>query len=345
MEKVYLNPEHPGSLGGVNAFYHAAESKIPKDKIQKWLKGVDAYTLHKPIRKRFQTNRVLVYSIDAQWQGDLVDVSALQKYNQGFRYILTCIDILSKYAWAVPLKTKRGVDIVQGFQKIFLERKPKSLQTDQGTEFKNATFQKFLRENGVRFFTTFNTTKASVVERFNRTLKGKMWRYFTHNHTYHYLDVLDQLMQSYNNTFHSSIKKAPIEVTKENEREVWFTLYGDIKKATPCLFQTGDTVRVSKHKLTFEKGYETNWSDEIFIVTECVRRNPSVYRIKDLLDEPIQGTFYPQELQKVDTKETFVIEKILKKRKRKGRLEYYIKYRGYPAKFNQWISASNLFAL
>ena len=347
MKEIYPIPNHAASFGGVNALYHAADRKISKKDIQNWLSGIDSYTLHKPARRRFPTNRVIVGSIDQQWQTDLADLSSLQKYNQGYRYLLTCIDILSKYAWAVPLKSKCGGEIVTAFQSIFKTRKPKTLQTDSGTEFKNMIFQKFLKQEGVRFFTTFNNTKASVVERFNRTLKTKMWKYFTHNHTYNYIDVLDQLLHSYNHTYHSSIKRAPADVTSENQRDVWFTLYGKManKKKKPCMFNVGDTVRVSKHKLTFEKGYETNWTEELFIVTECIPRDPPVYRIKDLLNEPIQGTFYAQELQRVQPKNEYAIEKILRKRKRKGKLEYEVKYKGYPSKFNQWIPVSRLIEL
>jgi hypothetical protein len=158
--------------------------------------------------------------------------------------------------------------------------------------------------------------------------------------------VLDKMLQSYNHTYHSSIKRTPAEVNIDNESDVWFTLYGDTKPAPPkYTFQIGDVVRVSKHKLMFEKGYETNWSEELFVVTECVPRNPPVYRIKDLLEEDIQGTFYAQELQKVSAKEEFTVENFLKKRHRKGRIEYFVKYRGYPVKFNQWIPSSNVFAL
>ena len=167
------------------------------------------------------------------------------------------------------------------------------MQTDRGSEFKHFKFQNFLKQQGVRFFTTFNNTKASVVERFNQTLKTKRWKYFFQNHTYCYLNVLDQLLESYNKTYHSSIKRAPIEVPPENERDVWSILYGNMKnvKRKPFTFKVGDTVQ-SKQKLIFEKGYETNWTEELFVVTECVPRIPPVYRIKDLLDEPSQGTFY-----------------------------------------------------
>lgn len=347
MQKTYQDPGHVGSFGGVNALYRAVHGKVSKKDLKKWLQGVDAYTLHKPVRKKFPTNRVIVRSIDQQWQSDLVDLTSLREHNQGYRYLLTCIDILSKYAWAIPLKKKNGEDIVKAFQTIFLQRKPKILQTDQGTEFKNAKFQKFLKRNGVGFFSTYNSTKASVVERFNRTLKTKMWKYFTAHHTYRYLDVLDELLKSYNHTYHSSIRRAPADVNADNEHDVWFTLYRNLKnsKRKCSIFKPGDTVRVSKQKLTFEKGYETNWSDELFLITECVQRDPPVYRIKDLLGEPIQGTFYTQELQQVQPKKEFLVEKVLKKRSRKGRIQYFVKYKGYPEKFNQWIFSSDLFSL
>ena len=113
MKEIYEDPSHAASFGGVNALYRVAKGRISKKKIQKWLSGIDSYTLHKPVRRKFPTNRVLVYSIDHQCQTDLVDLGSLQKFNQSYRYLLTCIDILSKYAWAIPLKTKRGGEIVK----------------------------------------------------------------------------------------------------------------------------------------------------------------------------------------------------------------------------------------
>ncbi|XP_035225456.1 uncharacterized protein LOC118197988 [Stegodyphus dumicola] len=280
MNLSYQDPAHVASFGGVEALHRAAGGKVSRKEIQTWLEGIDAYTLHKPIRRKFPTNRVIVYSIDQQWQADLVDVSHLRDHNDGYRYILTCIDILSKYAWAIPLKQKRGEDIVKAFQKIMSQH------------------------------------------------------------------VLDKLIESYNATFHSSIKRAPIEVNSENESDVWFTLYEDHpSNVSKCIFAVGDVVRVSKLKLTFEKGYETNWTEELFVVTECVKRHPAMYRIKDLLGDSVKGTFYAQELQKVRLKDQYRIEKILKKRMRKKQTEYFVKYRGYPDKFNQWIPASNLLSI
>ncbi|GBO22376.1 Putative uncharacterized transposon-derived protein F54H12.3 [Araneus ventricosus] len=347
MNEAYQDPKHVASFGGVDSLYRAGEGQVSKKAIQKWLQGVNAYTLHKPVRKKFQTNRVIVYAIDQQWQADLVDLISIKKFNKGFRYLLTCRDILSKHAWVVPLKRKRGVDIINAFKVIFKERHPQYLQTDQGTEFKNEKFQQFLKANKVKFFTTFNATKASVIERFNRTLKTKMFKYFTFKNTHNYIDVLDQLVYSYNHTYHSSIKRAPVEVNSENEQDVWLTLYGNMENVErkPCAFKEGDTVRISKAKLTFEKGYETNWTEELFTVSECVKRNPLVYRVKDLLGEDIQGTFYAQELQKVEKNSHFPIEKILRKRIKNNSSEYFVKFKGYPKKFNSWVASSDMISI
>ena len=144
----------------------------------------------------------------------MVDPQNLSRYNKGYKYLLTCIDIFSKYAFVLPLKTKQGQELVQAFQKILSTgRKPTKLQTDQGTEFLNRVFQKFLRDNNIDFFTVNSGLKASVVERFNRTFKNKMYKYFTAKNTLTYINVL-QLVSSYNNTYHRSIKLKPSQVTK-----------------------------------------------------------------------------------------------------------------------------------
>ena len=112
---------------------------------------------------------MIVPGIDAQFQADLVDVQNLSRYNKGYKYLLMCTDIFSKYAWVVPLKTKQGQELVKAFQTILSSgRKPNKLQTDQGTEFLNRVFQKSLRENNIDFFTVNSGLKASVVERFNK---------------------------------------------------------------------------------------------------------------------------------------------------------------------------------
>ena len=175
LRAIYFNPENSGAYGGVNALVRQVIGVLSKKQVTNWLSGQDTYKLHKPIRRKFNRRRVLVGKVDQQWQADLVDLQNIYKNNDGYKYLLTCIDVLSKYAWVVPLKNKAGKSIIDALETIFAERKPGKLQTDKGTEFINRPFQKYLNELNVRHFTTENDDiKACLVERFNRTLKTKM---------------------------------------------------------------------------------------------------------------------------------------------------------------------------
>ena len=140
------------------------------------------------------------------------------------------------------------------------------------------------------------------MERFNRTLKQRMYRYFTWKGTLRYIDVLPELLESYNQSYHRSIQRAPSSVTKNNEKDVWLTLYGNQPPKKGYAFKVGDEVRISKSKGLFEKGYLPNWSEEIFTIAKRLPRNPPVYRLKDYSNDNIEGTFYEDELQPVQTK-------------------------------------------
>ena len=209
------------------------------------------------------------------------------------------------------------------------------MQSDGGSEFTNKIVQNLFKQKKIHFFITHNATKASVVERFNRTLKTKMWKYFTEMNTKRYIDVIDKLMQSYNRTWHRSIKMEPAAVTTDNQSQVWQTLYGNSTRFSPkCSFKIGDTVRISREKFRFEKGYEQNWTREIFTICKIINRSPVVYKLKDLGGDVIDDTFYKEELQKITDSGYYPVEKVLKTRKKKGKLEYFVKFQGYPEKFN-----------
>ena len=216
------------------------------------------------------------------------------KQNSGFKYLLTVIDVYSKYAWIIPLKTKSSSSIIEAFTELFKDRKPKKLWTDSGKEFLNKEFKQFLNKNNVEIYQTFNEGKAVVVERFNRTIKEKMWRYFTEHNTKKYLDILPKLLNEYNNSYHSTIKMTPTQGSKPNNKIIYIH---EINSDKPK-FKIGDRVRIYKYKKHFEKGYETNWTKEIFVIDKILKTNPITYQIKDLNNEPIIGSFYFKELQK-----------------------------------------------
>lgn len=337
MESIYYNTK-TGYTGADNL---KKQTKSSKFQVKKWLEKQQTYTLHKPCRKVFPRNKVLVSTIDEQWQMDLADLSAINEYNEGYKYLLNCIDIFSKYAWSIPVKTKSGESITNAFQSLLesTPRRPQKIQTDAGKEFLNKKFQDLLRHNDISFFTTNSEMKASVVERFNRTLKERMWRYFTHKNTYKYIDILQDLMSAYNNSKHRTIGMKPIEVNESNASQILKRAYQVSKEPVVFRFSIGEKVRVSKSKRTFEKGYVPNWSEEIFIIKQRLSRHPPVYMLHDQMNEPIEGIFYEPELQRVEhTDDVYIVEKVLKKRKRGGKMEYFVKWRGYPEKFNSWVN-------
>jgi len=251
---------------------------------------------------------------------DLVEVQPLAKYNRGIRYLLTVLDVLSKYAWVKPLKAKTGVALVNAFDKILKQgRRPNRLQMDRGTEFYNRTFQRWLKDQRMHHFSTEGDAKVSVVERFNRTLKERLYRYFTAANTLRFDDVLPELVQGYNATRHRSIGMAPQNVTWKNEEAVWKRLYEKrLKGKRPKpKFIVGDRVRLNKIHRTFEKGYLPGWTEEVFVVHRATPGPVPTYKIREWDDTPVQGTFYDADLQKVhvSNQALFRIEKVLKRQK------------------------------
>lgn len=225
MKKVYYNPSHPASFGGVDRLHRALQDEMGKkvnvECVKDFLSEQDSYTLHKPARIHFVRNRVFVPRPLNQFQADLCDMQALAEHNDGFNYLLTVIDVFSKRAYARPLKKKTGVEVSKAFESILKDsRNPEKLQTDAGKEFFNKTFERLMTKQGINHFATASDLKASVVERFNRTLKTRMWRFFTATNTRRYLDVLQELLESYNNSYHKSRKMTPMQVTSENTSSV-----------------------------------------------------------------------------------------------------------------------------
>ena len=282
----------------------------------------------------------MVNGIDKIWAADLADMRALSKENDGYNFLLLVIDTFSKYGWIVPLKDKKGETIVKALKEIFKEsgRRPDKLWTDKGREF----FNKDVRDL-VYLYATENEEKSSIAERWIRTMKEKMFKYFTDYNTNKYIDVLPELVEDYNNTVHSSTKLTPTDASKEeNELKVWSNLYPDRYKTSRLnpKFSVGDRVRITKKKTVFEKGYTTRWTEEIFTIKEIRETNPLTYKLEDLQGEEIEGTFYEPELQKTE-QQIYRIEKIIKKEKGRS----FVKWKGYPDKFNSWVDNKDLINL
>ena len=195
---------------------------------------------------------------------------------------------------------------------------------------------------------TYNETKAQIVERSNRTLKNRMWRYFTFQNGRRFVEALPALVEGYNKAYHRSIGTAPERVTQANAQEIWHRLYGkDFVKRSARVrfkFKVGDKVRISKKKGTFEKGYLPNWTEEVFSIAQRLRRIPPVYRLREYDGTILEGTFYERELQRVQQSEAdlFRIDKIVKTRGKGKNEQYLVRWSGWPSKYDQWLPASSL---
>ena len=222
--------------------------------------------------------------------------------------------MLSKYAFVFPLKNKKGTTIV---------------------------FKKWVKDNNIEIHSTHNEGKSAVGERFIRTLENKISKHMTAVSKNVYIDVLDDIVDKYNNTYivdkynntyHRTIKMKPIDVKSDS-----FAEYNEESIEKDPKFKVGDHVRISKYKNIFAKGYAPNWSEEAFVISKIKNTVPWTYVISDLNGEEIVGSFYEKELQKTNQKE-FRIEKLIK---RKGN-KLYVKWKGYNNSFNSWIDRKDL---
>jgi hypothetical protein len=305
--------------------------------------------LHKPVTRTFKRAQVITTGINDIFAADLADMSQFADENDGYKYLLTVIDCFSRYAWAVPIKDKKGDTVLNAFIEIInkSKRKPNRLWVDQGKEFVNKKMAEWLKENNILIYHTFGEHKASIVERFNRTLKSIMWRRLTEEQNDKWLPLLPELVKEYNNAKHSALKMTPIEASKKkNEKDLWKHQYGDtIEEAkepenTESKIKLGDWVRISKVKRTFQKGYMPNWSHEIFKVVAKNMVVPPTFILEDWYGERIKGSFYEPELQVTQLANQFIVEKVLQTKMIKGVKMALVKWLGYPEP--DWVEAANI---
>lgn len=355
LKKIYYDTKHPSSYGSIDSLYKFAKFKYPnltKKKILEFLSEQYTYTLHRNARKNFVRNKIYVTHIDEQWEADIVDMQEFSRQNNNFKFILTVIDVLSKYLWAIPLKNKSALSVTSAVKKIFVERKPLKIRTDRGKEFDNILFKNLCRKNNIIFFTSKDKKiKCSIVERVNRTLKAKMFRYFTANGTRKYIDILQNLVDSYNNKIHRSIKMKPSEVNESSEYIAYENLYGKNKlrniyfklNKKKLHYPIGSSVRRIYDLSDLDKKYYPNWTDNTFKVVKVLKKpQKPQYIIQDYDKNELKRRFYEEELQKISPNTEYRIEKIIRKRKVGNKIEFLVKWIGYPSKYNSWISGKSL---
>ena len=297
--------------------------------------------LNKPVINKFERKKVIVNHIDEIHSCDLVDMQKYSRVNKGYKYIFTNIDIFSKYSWSFHLKTKTIKEIKSCFQKIFNERKPKYIWSDQESAFLFKEMIQFFKNNNVKIYYTHSDLKAVIIERFNRSLRELMMKQFVKNNNTVWYNILPNLINTYNNRYHQTIKMKPKNVNKLNEKHIKNTVYNyDITNKKPK-FKIGDLVRISlKRRTLFDKPTgNIKWSEQLYKIYKINKSNVITYLLKDMNNEIIKGQFYTRELQLTkNTTGEYIIEKILKTNKDK----IYVKWRSYDSSFNSWIDKNTV---
>lgn len=294
--------------------------------------------IHKPARKHFKRRRVIVKGLNDLFQADLVEMIPYAKINKSYKYILVVINVFSKFVWCEPVKNKSGKETARAMTNILSQVKepPTNLQTDMGKEFYNKEFKKLMDDRKINHYNSYSNLKASVVERVNRTLKNKMWKQFSLQGNYKWLNILPDIVDKYNDTKHKTIGMKPKNVKKKHEQYLLRHAYNNLKTIDPRKqkFKVNDHVRISKYREAFSKGYTPNWSNEIFKIRKVRQSNPTTYLLEDQEGDQIKGGFYEQEIQKVKYPDIYLVEKVLR---RKG-AKLYVKWLGLNNKHNTWIS-------
>lgn len=300
--------------------------------------------LHKPARRNFPRRRTVLKDMHDLYQADLVEMQFCSINNKRYKYILTLINCFTKVAYAVPLKDKKGNTVAGAMEKIIKSNgiKFKHLQTDDGKEFYNKTFANLMKRYSINHYSTKSEKKASIIERFNRTLKTSMYKRFSLRGDYVWFDILSDLIKKYNNTFHRTIGMKPIEVNKSNEKLVLERIKKQttpaVEKCPPKSFLIGDKVRISKYKNVFAKGYLPNWTNEVFEVYRVQPTIPETYILKDNKGEILQGSFYGHEMLKSTIGDIYLVEKILKRKKDK----LYVRWLGFDRSHDAWVAKKDL---
>jgi hypothetical protein len=352
LESIYFDVKHPGSFSGPEKLYKVAKSEgkfaITMRKIRRFLQDKESYSLTRGARRKFPRSRVIVEVFDIFWDVDLMDMVDVPDKNDGYKYVLLAIDVFSRFVRCQALKNKTGGEVVKALKRVFADKRvPKVMRTDKGGEFNNKEVSKYLDTANVHRFSTQNETKANYAERAIKTIKHKIFRYALKKRSYRYVDVLADIVNSYNDTIHQSLGRTPRSIDKTSEGESRLEQYllrtkkgNKRRRPKKYKYDIGQTVRVSHVRNVFDREYSQKWTGELFKIVERFERDGiPVYKIKDWAGDEVIGTFYESELQdvNVDDDTEYHIDKVLKKRGRGGRREVLVRWLHWPEKYDSWI--------
>ena len=348
LDNIYLDPKSGGAFSSAVKILEEVKRRgyyknVTLHKIEKYLQGKPVQSLYRQSITKFRKPRVRVNTINSQFEIDLMDVSRFASQNDKYFFILVAVDVLSKFAFVRPLRSKHGQPVAEALRTIIDQRRPEVVASDKGSEFKSHYVQSLLKDRGIRHF--FTAAKAAIVERLIRSIRLRLARYMFHNRRERYIDDLQKIIDSYNKSYHRSIKMRPVDVNAGNAHVAFDNLYGYPKLAPKKRYKLkkNDNVRISEIKSGFfTREYFERWSREIFLVHDRFRMdNINMYRIRDCAGTVLKGSFYEQELTKVNVSR-FPIEAILDEKVENGRVYQKVKYENYPEACADWVLKTSI---
>lgn len=355
LKNIYTNPTSPVAYSSINKLYAYVQSKgrkISRKSIKKFLEKQESYTLNKESRKPKYRNRVNLVGLDQQWDMDLASISRYTKENDGVVYLLFAIDLFSRYLWIRTLKNKGHREVISAIKSIFQEgRKPASVRTDAGKDFSNQYVDAFFKKKKINHFVTHNQVQANFCERVIKTIKTKIYKHMIQKDSKRFVDSLQQFVKTYNRTKHSSLGRTPQSVNANNEDLVYLEQEAIARKKykkqkkVKTLYKIGDKVRISLLNTKLAKNYDHKWSIELFeIVNIFKREGQPFYKLKDMKNNKVNGSFYQSEIQKAneDPRKKYKIQKIVKRRVVNGIPQVKVRWLGYNHLFDSWLNEKDI---
>ena len=361
LKTLFTEPDKEASFTSSEKLWRAAvkqDKTLKREQVDEYLKELRGHYLHAPLKKKFPRRRVTAATFNEILGMDLADFVQHKNANENLRYMLVGVDLFSRKAYAQMMPDKTCASTIKAFQKMFPGKKIpyRSIWSDMGGEFNCKEFKDYLKRKGLKIYFATNFAKVSIAERFIRTLRMKIKRFMSQMHTENYIDSLQDIIASYNKTFHRSIGTSPDSVSAENSDQVFQVLHPpNFRKRNsmrPYKFNVGDLVRVSDlyKGATTKESQHRNWTEEIFRIIS--RKRPDtvipIYVLADLKggeDGKIQGTWYEEELRPALNldKNKFLDPKWKITERKEGRQRLYnVKFEGWPEKFNEDVTLKEL---
>lgn len=350
LNQIYTDLQNPNSFSSIKKLYEAGKKHLPNltlEQVKEFLTKKPAYGIYRKVVRKFPRIKIIETGLHSGWSADLLWLKNLSRFNQKYKYLLTIIDTHSRFCFLEPVLSKSTPHVIEAFENVFKRSPtlPIRIVSDEGNEFASKRMHTYFKSKNIDKLEAFTQplVKASLAERLNRTIREKLRRYFYEYKTWKWIDIIQDLAHNLNSNKHSTIKIRPIDVTSQNSDRLWRQLYAkDSRKQKKPKFEEGQLIRLSLDRLPFTKD-QRNFSQQLYRIHKVFKhKNPIVYTIRDLTNEITKGYIYEPEILAISDQFAFQIERVLQRRRKNGKMQFYVKWKNLGNDHNAWIHQNEL---